>query len=521
VNEEHLFALVNGKRTREQFSFSSPELLDFVSDYILENYGNGEKKRYRFMIMPNDNDLVCTCPACTELGNTSDNATPAVADFIRKLAQRFPKHSFFTAAYRTTKTAPAYQLWENGGVFFSTIDLPKGVALDNTHPKTAQFLAELSDWREKTEHIYLWDYAANFDDYLTPIPILFGLQQQFRFFKENGVKGIFLNASGYDYAPFDDLKTFVTGELLKNRDADIDMLCRQFYKEEYPVSGTLLGDYYLSLERKYADRMKAYNIYGSMQDNLSTYFDADDFVLFYEELKSIMERTENREKEKLQKLYTALSYTRLQIAYVRGSKAYGYALQKEKDLTVLPEVTAWVQSLSNYMNYPDLQHYKETGGELSAYLSEWNMLIEQHSFKNLLLDIPIQLLSEPDEGFHTTTLLNDGVGGFPQDYHQGWYLSSVSDLHLFFSTAQLQQATTIRLRFLESEKQGIYPPEKIEVIADGKIVKTVQASQMSIIGQTSECIIEPDFSATQRIEVKCYRKSAQKSIIACDEIQIL
>lgn len=118
--------MVNNQRNANQLCFSSDQLFEGTRNYIVDNYGKGEKDVYRFMIMPADNNLVCTCPLCAELGNTDKTATPAVTDFIRKLAETFPKHQFYTTAYRTTQNAPEYQFSENSGIFSVPSILKKG-----------------------------------------------------------------------------------------------------------------------------------------------------------------------------------------------------------------------------------------------------------------------------------------------------------------------------------------------------------------------------------------------------------
>ena len=88
-----MFSIVDGKRNKNQFCFSSSELYDFVRAYILDLYGSGtDDYSERISIMPMDNKMACTCEACRQKGNTRDNATPAVTAFVTRLAKEFPKH---------------------------------------------------------------------------------------------------------------------------------------------------------------------------------------------------------------------------------------------------------------------------------------------------------------------------------------------------------------------------------------------------------------------------------------------
>ena len=512
------YALVNNQRNANQLCFSSDQLFEGTRNYIVDNYGKGEKDVYRFMIMPADNNLVCTCPLCAELGNTDKTATPAVTDFIRKLAETFPKHQFYTTAYRTTQNAPEYQFSENSGIFFSTINLKKGVTLTEEQKETKKFLEDIKKWRLTSMNMYLWDYGANFDDYLSPIPLLNGLQKQLSFYKKNNIKGVFLNGSGYDYMAFDDVKTYVASALMKDCTIDIEFLVKRFFKKSYPVSGTILANYYINLENSYDAKNKPYNMYGSMQSNLKTYLDAAQFVEFYTQLKNVIPKTKGEEKLKLEKLFTALSYTRLQIAHTLGYNPYGFAKKEGNELKIKSEINDWIASLKNYSAYSDMSSYKETDGSIASYLQEWEKL-KTANLKNLLLDDAVAVISEKDEGFEKTTILNDGVPGFETDYHHGWYLNSSKNFRISFSTAQLKGAKTVKLRFLNNEAHGIIPPQKVLFIGNGKTIKTLSVGNNS--QKTVQISTDISFGQYESIEISFENKGGAKSIIALDEVQVL
>ena len=65
------------------------------------------------MILPNDNNIVCTCSACKAIGNTEEDAAPAVFHLLNKLAQANKRSTFFTAAYNTVKEVPEFNAEQN------------------------------------------------------------------------------------------------------------------------------------------------------------------------------------------------------------------------------------------------------------------------------------------------------------------------------------------------------------------------------------------------------------------------
>ena len=114
-----IYAAVGGSRNRDQYCFSSEQLYGYLENYIDENFS--DSKTQRFAILPNDNDLVCQCDLCVKAGNTATDASPAVFNLIKRLAERFPNHIFFTSHYLTTRSLPKHALPENTGVLFSAI----------------------------------------------------------------------------------------------------------------------------------------------------------------------------------------------------------------------------------------------------------------------------------------------------------------------------------------------------------------------------------------------------------------
>ena len=120
-NVDKVYATIHGKTDDSQLCFSSEEMYRQIESYIVDNIG--EKGSSRFVIAPDDTPYACTCASCTAMGNTEKNATPAVTELLLRLSQRFPKHSFFTISYLSTKQVTDKQLPSNAGIIVSAIDL--------------------------------------------------------------------------------------------------------------------------------------------------------------------------------------------------------------------------------------------------------------------------------------------------------------------------------------------------------------------------------------------------------------
>ena len=358
--DNSVLATIDGKKDKEQYCFSSDLMYDKLVEYIIDNFGDGEQpgSSTRISIMPRDNKKSCTCKKCIAAGNTKTNATPAVTNMMRRLAERFPKHQFFTSAYHSTRIAPKDTLPSNVGVIISAIDLPMRVAFsENQGYRT--FVNMVKEWKEKTSLIYIWDYARNFSDYLSPFPFLKVMQRRFQLYDRLGVKGIFLNGSGDDYATFDDMQTCILCKMMYDLALDVDAEVRKYYQENYPKTGKLIADYYLKLERKVDESNHIIPLYGSIEEEVESYLNVKNFEEFRNQLENAAQDVTGIEKEKLNYMLTALCFTQLQIMAMQN---------KENDPQIKTEL---IERLKGHKELKGMNNYGETDADIDAYLKKF------------------------------------------------------------------------------------------------------------------------------------------------------
>lgn len=519
-----IYARVNEQVNRDQFCFTSGDLYAYLSEYIIDNYGYGIEgtEHYHFVIAPNDNDIVCSCGGCLDLNKSITQASESVAHLINKLARRFPKYEFYMLAYLSTKTVPKMRLEPNVGVMMSTIDIPKGVSIEGkylAHKQVQGFISDIKAWRRQTDKVLLWDYSSNFDDYLSPVPVLYGLQHHLKFFKNLGVQGVFLNASGYDYSSFSDVQNYVATTLLKDIDADVEELIRSYFKKVYPKSGDLLSTYYIRLEKRYNQANKPYNMYGSPEENFNTYLDPQEFIQFYQSLGKQLLLINGEERQKLDKLYTALTFTRLQLAYHRASGHFGAIDINGESVTFRQDVRSGIEEL-NLAKERGVLKYKEAEGSIDDYLASWREIVAKEREKSSLLLKPIRIKNSKGILIESSKLLNDGLLGFRTDYHLGWYISPEPKWSVEFNTAHIEGVKALTIRFLLHKKHRFDSPALIELWLDGKLVKTIDSASYHLTDSIAEFSTNIDFNQSEKMEIAFTKKEGSRVTIALDEIQI-
>lgn len=344
---------------REQYCFSSDRLYRLTVDYILDQFGEGTADySARICIMPQDNKVACLCSRCTRRGNTPGNATPAVTDMLRRLARRFPRHRFFTSAYNTTLQVPEHRLPDNVGVLVSASRLQ--LRVDLRQAKGYDEMRQLLDaWRKVTPQVYVWDYVRNFNDYLSPFPCLHALQSRLRLYREMGVRGVFLNGSGYEYAAFGDVQTAVLAQLLSDPDLDVDRAVAGYYREAYPRTAGMLIDYYTALERRTVETNHHLPLYDEgMQELVDSYLDPAAFTAWRAQLDKASKAVDGAERKRLNYLLTALSFTQLRL-FREKCMPLDEALRDEM-----------VAVLRGHSELKDMQFYSEAEGSIDDYLKK-------------------------------------------------------------------------------------------------------------------------------------------------------
>jgi len=512
-------ALINGQRTTEQFCFSAAETFSAIREFVLDQYGDGRDGGKWFMIAPNDNDIVCTCTTCLKSGNSATSATPAVVNLLNRLAQEFPKHHFYTTAYRTTLAPPTVALQGNTGVLVSTIDLSKAQKLKDSDPSVSSFISLLGKWKQHSSSIYLWDYISNFDDYLSPYPVLMRAKEQFQFFENLGVQGLFLNGSGYDYSPFDDVKTYVLSALMINPHLDVATLVSKYYARFYPVSGELLAEYLLDLENNSAAENKNLGLYMSFREAMKTYLDVNKVKQLYADLLTLKGKLSGDEKERIDKLISALSYVLLQAAYHNGTIDNGFFVINDGKITLSANNEEVLARLKDGVDNKLITVYKEDNGDLATYLKEWYTWQEKVTFINLLQSVKVKSLNSGvvlDE----SSLLTDNKPGFISDFNQGWFLTG-EDIGLEGTFNTTNSSTKgIQITFLLNDRHRMLLPERIEIFSDGQLITQFTKADFFINKNSAQIKKNLNVPTGKKVELKIFKnRELKNSVIACDEIQ--
>ena len=512
---DQVYATIHGKTDDSQLCFSSEEMYRQIESYIADNIG--EKGSSRFVIAPDDTPYACTCASCTAMGNTEKNATPAVTELLLRLSQRFPKHSFFTISYLSTKQVTDKQLPSNAGIIVSAIDFPLR-RIDGKNAQEKKFMQQLNQWKKVTKNIYIWDYINNFDDYLTPFPILKIAQQRLRFFKQNGASGIFFNGSGYSYSSFDEMRTFVLSALLINPELPVEELVRDYFNQEYPLSKKWLYDYYINLENSVQSGKKL-GIYAGIAELEQSFLNPEKFIKFYDEMGDYVSDAKGKERKKLHELQTALSYTRLEMGRNHSYDPYGYAQRNGKQIQPTPQARKWLTQLKEHHAFTGMEYYNESADEIDYYIKEWEQYILASDIKKNLF-LGIMPSSTPPTDKDGLKRLTDSTHGLPGNYHCGWTTLPKEEYEISLPVKGINKTGNIYISFLNLPRHRFYPPRKIEISKDGAIYKTINLETDDSVekGELVKTTTPIDLNGAEQVNIKVMGAKKPRAQIGIDEI---
>ena len=519
---ETAYALVGNQRNDEQFCFTSEALFNAVNEKVQLIY-DSDNALNKFMILPNDNDLVCLCNTCKSVGNTNKNAAPAVFSFMNKLAKNHNYAKFFTTAYITVSDVPNFKAESNIGVFYSTINMQKGIPLEDS--KFAdKFEKEVKKWSDYVKTVYIWDYATNFDNYFDIYPSLKTTQKNLKLYEKLGVKGVFIHGSEYNYSTFQELKSVIFAKLLWNPNINIDEEIKTFFEEKFPTTlSETLTNFYTFSEDAFVNSKKELSIYSGINKTTAKYLDPKVFFGFYDDFDA---HTQNNKYDKeFLKIATALTFLKLEIMRDYGLGEFGYGVLKNKEIIVKNEVGMLLDKLNAYSKSAKLSTYNEVGYTIDNYIQNWrNVVYRNHKRKHYFYKKPFDVVSNLDEDYKEIGVLNDAAFGL-LDYNTNWHISSIDNLMLKIEKDDVEKAEKISFSFLQDIKHRIYYPSAIEILnADKKVIKKIAIDAVSDRLATKQISLElpNQFDRNQLTKdfyIKIYRSTNEgKNAMACDEI---
>ena len=234
------FALRDDKRlgVRTQPCLTNPDVLRIAKERVVKRVLENPKAKF-FGVSQNDNGNYCTCPACAAVDAEEGSHAGAVVRFVNAIAAEVAKARkdavVTTLAYMYSRKPPETPLAPNAAVWLCTTDVDFSRPIDGGGAANDSFMEDLRGWKAKSPMgVYVWDYSKNFRHVHMPFPDLRAIAGNFRVYRENGVKGVYLQgAEPGTIAPFRELKTLLSSRIFQDSSASADEVVREYTDRFY------------------------------------------------------------------------------------------------------------------------------------------------------------------------------------------------------------------------------------------------------------------------------------------------
>ncbi len=477
-----LFSYFKGKRRPLQLCLSNEEVFERSVKKLEELFDNDPGKKY-WSISPNDGVGHCECDECTLVDQEEGGPQGSLIRFVNKIAEKYPDRTFTTLAYGATatptlKTPPR----ENVTIFLSNIEIDRNEPV-RTERSAENFRANLEGWLQLTPNVFVWDYATQFTNYLAPFPDYFKWEDNIDFYRQKGVKGLFVQMGGENHVDNNALKTHLLSQRLWNNKSGKDET-EQFLNGYYKNSAAYVRKYLSQLTENLKKSNSKLDIYGNPINEFDSYLSPSNIVLY----NSILDDAEREAEDKtilnrIRRLRLGPDFTSLQQAKFFGRENHGiFGPDNKGKWVVKRDIKKKVHSFIHHARRNNIKQLSEGGQSLEEYEAEWKTIFKKGAPDNLSIGAQIQYSQPwvPDYPAKQDRTLIDGMYGL-DDFSYNWLLFDESHT----VTIDLQKeidVKTISPTLLQDQRHWIFLPQNVElsVSLDGNKYESIGVRKLSL-----------------------------------------
>ncbi|MGH2647145.1 MAG: DUF4838 domain-containing protein, partial [Ginsengibacter sp.] len=303
------YSLIKGERKpATQLCLSNQEVADVLIANLKKKIEEKSDATY-WSVSQNDNDQYCQCDNCKAI-NEKYGGVPSgsVIYFVNKVAEAIPDKIISTLAYWYTRKAPQNITIEpNVNIMLCNIESRRQAPVYETDPA---FSKDLRDWGDLTNDILIWDYNIQFTNFFDPFPNLYTLKPNIKFYTDNHVNALFMQANSEPAAEMALLRGYMISKLMWKPEEDDKMIIDEFLNNYYGAAGPYIRQYIESMHQSLVKSGMQLNIFGDPVDAKDAYLSAE-MMTQYRQMFDYAEKAVSNDPELLRRVQVA----RLPIIY--------------------------------------------------------------------------------------------------------------------------------------------------------------------------------------------------------------
>jgi hypothetical protein len=457
------FSLIDGERNPvTQLCLSNEELFQTLVIELRKRIEKNPGAKY-WSVSQNDNDKYCQCGRCTALNKKYGNLpSGSMVWFVNKVAREFPNKIISTLAYWYTRAAPSNIIAEpNVNIMLCNIESTREKPVFETDPA---FTRDLQDWGKLSQDILIWDYNIQFANPLSPFPNLHTIGPNIKFYIQNNVRALFMQATG-NKAEFGHLRAYLITKLMWNPNADSNAIIDDFLKGYYGKAAIFVKQYIERMRLSLLNDNFRLNIFGDPRDAVTNYL-APERMNEYNQLFDNAEKAVLGEEGKYNRVREArlpLLIAEIQIAgqIPIGQDGSFYAVDSEGKVIPKPAMKDKVEDFVKRAKKAGMLRVGERAITIDDYADSFKRMFKKMeqmdrsiSFRKNIIPI-----SEPTFGKENLARLTDGIFGafeswrFP-DKDANWVAYRGKHMDFILDLGEVMPINSIEMDFLNVQAQA-------------------------------------------------------------------
>lgn len=531
------YALYEGNRRAESLCMTNDTVVALVTKKMGKIIAENPNTTF-YSVSQNDDAVYCECAQCKLLNEKHGGPQGSLYYFLNKIAVLFPKTKITTLAYlHTYKPPTALKIEPNIYTLFCPIELNRGKPIIND-TESKPFIKILQNWGKTASNLYLWDYTVQFSNYFSPFPNFHTFSDNYKLFKQNNVKGLFVQ--GYADVPgdFSELRQYLLAKILWDTEINIETTTDDFLRGFYGKAASYIKKYLILLTDNQKNSNADLDIYSGPVQSRNTFLSPEAMNQYDQLLEEALEAVDGdlTLESRIHKLRLALEFVFFEQSKFYGKDQHGMFIINEKgEKEVKKGLNERVRKFAETCNQFGIYELSEDGLSPDKYYEDW-LEIAKETTTHLGEKMQVNFLTAPAEGFTGKGGygLVDGIRGHT-DYNINWigWYGTNPEIELITNNLEFNQ---LKINFLNNQRHWIFLPKKIliygfkkkkwNLINEKKIVNltkdyTVKTSQIEIQDKNFSNFEKIKLIIENQEELPVWRKrKLKKPMVMIDEIEL-
>ena len=454
------YSLINGVRQPStQLCLSNQEVADVLIANLKKKIAENSAATY-WSVSQNDNDQYCRCDNCKAL-NEKYGGVPSgsIIYFVNKVARAIPGKIISTLAYWYSRKAPQnISVEPNVNIMLCNIESTRQAPVYETDPA---FSKDLKDWGALTKDILIWDYNIQFTNFFSPFPNLYTLKPNIKFYTDNHVNALFMQANNEPAAEMALLRSYMICKLMWTPDADEKTIINEFLNDYYGAAGSYILKYIESMQQSLVKSGMKLNIFGGPIDAKEAYLSAE-MMTHYKQLFDNAEKAVSNDPELLRRVQVArlpIMYAAIQIGRTEINTPRSlYQRDANGVVTGKPDMISLVNQFVEGCIREKVKLIRERSGSPEHFLAAYNRIFtnmketgKDKSFKKKIT--PITNPAAKSKGVESLT---DGVFASYESWQSpdpNWVYYTGSHMDFILDLGEVMQVNEVNMDFLNPQAQ--------------------------------------------------------------------